>query len=322
VTNRLKIIFAGSGEFGLPTLRALLKAGHELVTVVSQPDRPAGRGRGVLATPVAAEAISLGLPLLRTADVNREPLSGPAGTSLPEADVMVVIAFGQKIADAVVCHPRLGSVNLHASRLPKYRGAAPINWAIINGDKTSGNSIIRLAQKMDAGAILAQSEVPIGELETAGELHDRLAVDGASLVLNVLEDLAAGRAVEREQDHAAATVAPKLTRESAKLDWTRPATELACRARGLFPWPGCRVKVCDAARTPLEELRLVRARAVVSDETERWGPGEVMSDGTVATGSGALQIVECQPDGGRPMPLADYRRGHRWHAGLQLVSGE
>jgi len=321
MTKELKIIFAGSGEFGLPTLRALRTAGHEVVTVVSQPDRPAGRGRGLLATPVATEAISSRLPLLRTADVNRQTLGGPPGESLPAADVMVVIAFGQKIADPVVRHPRLGSINLHASRLPRYRGAAPINWAIINGDKTSGNSVIRLAQKMDAGAILAQSEVPIGELETAGELHDRLAVDGATLVLHLLEALATGKAVELEQDHAAATLAPKLTRESSRLDWSRPAAELACRIRGLFPWPGCRVKVCDAAGTALEELRLVRARPVASDETERWAPGEVMSDGTVATGSGALDIVECQPDGGRPMPLADYRRGHRWHAGLQLQSG-
>jgi methionyl-tRNA formyltransferase len=310
--GKLKVLFAGSGEFGVPTLRALLKAGHEVVTVVSQPDRPAGRGRGLLATPVAAEATTAGLPLLRTADVNQE--------SLPGADVMVVIAFGQKIAEPLVGHPRLGSVNLHASRLPLYRGAAPINWAIINGEKTSGNSIIRLARKMDAGAILAQSQVPIGELETAGELHDRLAVDGASLMLTVLEDLAMGRAVERDQDHTAATAAPKLTRESARLDWSRPAAEVACRIRGLFPWPGCRVKVCDAAGTVLEDLRLVRARSVASDETGRWSPGEVMSDGTLATGNGALEIVECQPDGGRPMPLADYRRGHRWHAGLQLQS--
>src|SRR3954469_19542920 len=174
VTNALeslRIIFAGSGEFGLPTLEALRAAGHDIVLVVSQPDRPAGRGRGLQPTPVAAAALAAGLPVLRTADINRE--------TLPPADLMGVIAFGQKIADSVVHHPRLGSVNLHASVLPKYRGAAPINWAIINGETAAGNSVIRLAQRMDAGAVLAQSHVPIGELETAGELHDRLAADGA-----------------------------------------------------------------------------------------------------------------------------------------------
>ncbi len=171
----MRIIFAGSGEFGLPTLRAILGAGHEVVQVVSQPDRPAGRGRGLSPTPVAAEAIAAGLPLLRTPDINQEPLN----EALPPADVMVVIAFGQKIADSVVNHPRLGSVNLHASRLPKHRGAAPINAAILSGDPVAGNSIIRLARKMDAGAVLAESALDVGELETAGELHDRLATDGA-----------------------------------------------------------------------------------------------------------------------------------------------
>ena len=309
----LRIIFAGSGEFGLPTLRALRDAGHEVVLVISQPDRPAGRGRGVQATPVAGWAAEAGLPVLRTADVNREPL--------PPADLMVVIAFGQKVAEHVVNHPRLGSVNLHASRLPKYRGAAPINWAIINGETVGGNSVIRLAQKMDAGAVLGQSEVPIGELETAGELHDRLSLDGAPLVLRVAEALAAGSAVEREQDPSHATLAPKLTRETARLDFTRPAAELARKIRGLSPWPGCRVKVCDAAGTPLDTLRLVRARPDAS-EGERWEPGEIMTDGLVAAGDGGVDVVEVQPDGKRPMPLADYRRGHRWHAGLRLVPAE
>src|SRR5437868_4198608 len=150
----LRIIFAGSGEFGLPSLRALRDGGYPIVQVVTQPDRPAGRGRVLTATPIGAFAAASGLPLLKTANINAE--------TLPPADVMVVIAFGQKIAPHVVDHSRLGSVNLHASLLPKYRGAAPINWAIIRGETTSGNSIIRLAQKMDAGAILAQSRVDIG----------------------------------------------------------------------------------------------------------------------------------------------------------------
>jgi methionyl-tRNA formyltransferase len=316
VHSSLKVIFAGSGEFGLPTLRGILEAGHDVVQVVSQPDRPAGRGRGMTPTPIAAAATAMGLQVLRTDDINRD------ARRLPPADVMVVIAFGQKLSQQVTDHPRLGSVNLHASRVPKYRGAAPINWAIINGEQATGNSVIRLAPKMDAGAVLAQSQLVIGELETAGELHDRLAADGAPLVLRVLEDLAAGRVVEREQDHAQATLAPKLTRQAAHLDWSRPASELARRVRGLFPWPGCRVKVCDAEGNVLDTLRLARARAVASDETARWAPGEIMSDGRVATGDGGLEVVEVQPDGKRPMPLDDYRRGHRWHAGLRLTAAD
>src|SRR5580765_6667880 len=164
MSTTLKILFAGSGEFGLPTLRAVQSAGHEIVRVFSQPDRPAGRGRKLTPTPIAQYAIEQNLPVTRTANLNTE--------SLPPADVMVVIAFGQKIADNVVHHPRLGSVNLHASRLPKYRGAAPINAAILAGETVAGNSIIRLAQKMDAGAVLTQSTIEIDGLETAGELHD------------------------------------------------------------------------------------------------------------------------------------------------------
>ena len=308
----LRIVFAGSGEFGLPTLRALADAGHSIVRVVSQPDRPAGRGRELTPTPVAQFAGQASLPLIRTDNINAEVL--------PDADVMVVIAFGQKIGDAVVRRPRLGSVNLHASRLPKYRGAAPINWAILNGETVTGNSVIRLAQRMDAGAILGQSELPIGALETAGELHDRLAWDGATLVPRVLDELASGRAHEVEQDERLATAAPKLSREVARLDWTRSAAELTRRVRGLYPWPGCRVRVCDAEGEELDRLRLVRARPSAEDEGSRWEPGEIMASGSIQAGGGAMEIVECQPEGKRTMALADYRRGHRWHAGLRLES--
>src|SRR4051812_20160610 len=309
--SHLRIIFSGAGEFGLPTLRALREAGHEIVRVFSQPDRPAGRGRTLTPTPIAQAALEMGLDVVRTADINKE--------ALPAADVMVVIAFGQKIGEHQVHHPRLGSVNLHSSRLPRHRGAAPINWAILSGDRTTGNSVIRLAQKMDAGAILGQTELTIGELETAGELHDRLAADGAPLVLRVLDELAGGRAVETPQDESKATLAGKLSRELAVIDWTRPAEEVARRIRGLSPWPGCRVNVCDAAGTVLRAVRLVRARPAATDEASRWSPGEVMSSGLVCAGDGGgVEIVEVQPDGKRPMPLADYRRGHRWEAGLRL----
>src|SRR5947209_6963575 len=156
----LHILFAGSGEFGLPTLAALLDAGHSIVHVYTQPDRPAGRGRSLTPTAIAQFALERSLPLTRTDSLNTEPL--------PQADLLVVIAFGQKISEAVATHCRLGSVNLNASRLPKYRGAAPINWAILRGETITGNSVIRLAQRMDAGVILGQSSIPIGETETAG----------------------------------------------------------------------------------------------------------------------------------------------------------
>src|SRR3954469_14710231 len=225
----LRIIFAGSGEFGLPTLRAVRDAGHQIVQVFSQPDRPAGRGRKLTPTPIAQFSIEQNLPLTRTANLNAEPF--------PPADVMVVIAFGQKIADPIVHHPRLGSINLHASRLPKYRGAAPINAAIINGETVTGNSVIRLAERMDAGEILGQSQLDIGELETAGELHDRLAADGARLILTVVRALADGTAREIEQDHSQATLAPKMSRESSKIDWSKRSARIADQIRGMYPWP-------------------------------------------------------------------------------------
>jgi methionyl-tRNA formyltransferase len=329
----LTILFAGSGEFGVPTLRAIVAAGHRVPLVVTQPDKPAGRGAKLTPTPVAVAAETLGLPVLKTAAINKE--------SLPAADLLVVIAFGQKIGPHVIAAPRLGAVNLHASRLPRYRGAAPINWAILAGETVAGNSVIRLADKMDAGAVLAMSAVPIGELETAGELHDRLSEDGVGLTLGVVADLAAGRAVETEQDHAAATLAPKLSRESAKLDFAKPAVEVARQIRGLSPWPGCRVRVLSAAGEPVDAIRLVRARAVAGTAgmvaagttsldaaaeassrpaaTTAPPPGTILPDGTVAAGDfGAVEMVEVQPDGKRPMKLADYRRGHEWAAGMRL----
>lgn len=309
----MDLIFTGSGEFGVPTLRALLGAGHRVTQVVSQPDRPAGRGRELTPTPISAISLAEGLPLVRTDNLNAH--------ELPPADLMIVIAFGQKISEAIVHHPRLGSINLHASLLPKYRGAAPINWAIIEGESVTGNSVIRLARKMDAGAIIGQSTLAIGPIETAGELHDRLAGDGVGLMLRVVEELAHGKAVETQQDHALATLAPKLSRATAKLDFTSPADHLARRIRGLFPWPGCRVKLCDAVGSEIARLRLARALPGPT-EGSRWEPGEIMTDGLIQTGAGGLQLLEVQPDGRGLMSMDDFRRGHRWPPGARVVGME
>lgn len=306
----LRIIFAGSGEFGLPTLQSLSDAGHQVVQVVSQLDRPAGRGRGLTPTPISKFALDRGVPLLRTQNVNVEPL--------PTADALVVIAFGQKIAPHVVDHARLGGINLHASLLPKYRGAAPINWAIIRGETITGNSVIRLAQRMDAGTVFGQSRLDIGATETAGELHDRLSQDGAPLVMRVIEQLANGAAVEAPQDESLATTAPKLSRETTRLDWNRPAHEVAGQIRGLSPWPGCRVRLVGQDGVDIARLTLLCALAL--PEVDRGIPGTIFRTGAIMTGDGLVEVRQLQPEGKRPMTVKDFSNGHPWSAGMSLES--
>ncbi len=307
----LTILFAGAGEFGRPTLDALVAAGHRVARVVTQPDRPAGRGRKLAPTPIAQRALELDLPLLRTADINAE--------DLPDADALVVIAFGQKIAAPILHRPRLGALNLHASLLPRHRGAAPIHAAILAGDTRTGNAVIRLADRMDAGAILALQPTPIGPTETAGELHDRLAALGPSLILKVLDDLANGVATETPQDESAATRAVKLSRATATLDFNQPAEVVARTIRGLSPWPGCRVKLLDAAGETKARLTLLCAIAT-SDDERRWHPGEIALSGAIATPDGAVKVLRLQPEGGTPMTLDQYRNGHPWQPALRLQS--
>ncbi len=314
MSELLHILFAGGGEFGLPTLKHLRESGYNVLSVISQPDRPAGRGRRTTPTPISQYAIENNMPLIRTADINQE--------KLPPADLLVVIAFGQKIAPHIAEQPRLGSINLHASILPRYRGAAPINWAIIRGETITGNTVIRLAQKMDAGAILGESQLQIGSLETAGELHDRLAEDGARLAVRVVAELAEGTAVAVEQDHALATLAPKITRQETVLDFAgASANALAHRIRGLYPWPGCRAQVLDAAGAVQSRVTLVRARTTTG-EGHRWHPGELTTHGAISVGDGtdALEIIELQPEGRTPMPLQAYHNGHPWMPGMRVES--
>jgi len=308
----LRIIFAGAGEFGLPTLRALLNAGHQVVKVYSQVDRPAGRGRKLTPTPIAQFAIERALDVVRTEDLNSE--------LLPPADLLVVIAFGQKISEAVTHHPKFGAVNLHSSRLPKFRGASPINSAILAGETVTGNSVIRLAQRMDAGAIVGQSLIEIGELETAGELHDRLSEDGATLMLRVVEELATGRAVETVQDESGASKAPKMNRQATAIDWSKSAEQISRQIRGMYPWPGCRVSLRNAGDKELDRVTLVRAKSRDEPGGIKNEIGTIGKDANIATAAGRLEVVEVQPEGKRPMLLAAYRNGHRWEEGMRVVS--
>jgi methionyl-tRNA formyltransferase len=289
-----------------------LEQGHEIAHVFTQPDRPTGRGRKLAPTCIGEFALRRDLPLTRTTDINAE--------TLPPADLLIVIAFAQKIAPELAGHGRFGGVNLHASLLPKYRGAAPINWAILLGESHTGNSVIRLAAKMDAGAVLGQSQLAIDPLETAGELHDRLAIDGSHLMLRIVTELAGGAATESAQDEAAATQAPKLSREHGRIDFARPASEIARQIRGLHPWPSCRVRLLDAAGAERGHATFIRARPVPG-EGPRWNPGEIMHNGALCAGDLAgVEILELQPEGKTPMSLADYRRGHPWLPGMSVQS--
>lgn len=309
MSHRLRVLFAGSGEFGVPTLRALIASGCELPLVISQPDRPAGRGRQLTPTPISSLAMQHALPLLRTSNINSE--------SLPDADVLVVIAFGQKVAPSVVQQPRLGSVNLHASLLPRHRGAAPVHWAILGGDELTGNSVIRLAQRMDAGAVLGTSAPRRVGLLTTRELHDQLADDGPEVVLRVLDQLQSGRALEVPQDESLATLAPKLDRDAARLDFARPAVEVARRLRAMYDWPGCRVRLLDRERE-IARLTLARADFTAVGTSPGAPPGTITADGAIATGSGVVRVLDVHPEGGRLMSLSAFRNGRPWSAGMRL----
>ncbi len=298
----LRVAFAGSGAFGVPALRALNSAGAELAAVYTQPDKPAGRGKKVTPTPIAAAAGELGIEAIRTPRLNDE--------DVPDVDCLVVIAFGQKIGQALTEQPRLGAFNLHASLLPRWRGAAPIHHAVIAGDKLIGNSIIRLADRMDAGAVLVQSRNVLGDGDTTGDLHDRLAELGGPLVVQTLRQLADNRVTETPQDEAMATPAPKLSRADAVIDWTAGGLLASRRINGLSPWPGCRVRIGD------DQATLVRA----FPSTIPGEPGLLTADGTVGCGDTSVEILELQPPGKKPMDLKSYRNGRPWAPGTKIES--
>lgn len=305
---RLRIAFFGSGAFGLPTFEALLGR-HEIVGVVSQPPKRAGRGGVETPTPIAARALAAGLPLRTPADVNA-PEEVAAIRATP-CDAFVVIAFGQKLSPALL--EGVFAINLHASLLPAYRGAAPINWAMIDGCSETGVSVIALADRMDAGVVYARRATPIDRLETAGELHDRLAALGPEIVLGVLDDHAAGRLRPEPQLEAAVTKARKLSKRDERIDlaeWDAPAAR--ARIHGVAPWPGTAV-LLDGKR-----VRILRVRDLPEGPDASAAPGTILADGTVRCRRGRLEILELQPDGGRPMRLAAFRNGRRFEPGMRL----
>ncbi len=305
----MRLIYFGSGAFGLPTLAALAGT-HELAMVVTQPDRAAGRGGRLTPTPVGLWTAehAHGVPLLKPERVN-EP-SVVERVRAVQADAWVVIAFGQKLGRPLL-EGRF-AINLHASLLPRWRGAAPINAAILAGDAVTGNSVITLADRMDAGLVLARSEREIELATTAGELHDQLAADGPALVLGVLAAVAEGTLRPAAQDESLVKHAPKLSRADAWVDFAAGADECRRRINGLSPWPGVQAELEGPGGTG--PLKLLRA-APASAHGRSASPGALLdaSCGVVACGvegdGGAIRLLEVQPVGKRPMRWEDFARG-------------
>lgn len=321
----MRIIFLGSGEFGLPTLRDL-SGRHDIVAVVTQPDRQAGRKRQPTATPIAKWAQDQGLNVLKAEDVN-EPTFVEQVANM-NADAGVVIAFGQKLSQPLIDAIGRLTVNLHASLLPKYRGAAPINWAVIHGETETGLSVIGLAQRMDAGMIYARAKTRIDPLETAGELHDRLAGMGPDVVAKVLDDFAAGTLAGQTQDESKATKAPKLSKSDGTVDFDADAQDVRNRIHGLTPWPGVRVDWVrgegDTARRQPLILRRVTAQPDLScfigmnQTDQRPEAGTIIEGSCVVVRDGAVRLLEVQMPGGRVMKIDEFVRGHPMKQGDRL----
>jgi len=308
----MRLIFMGTPEFALPSLNALHHSGHAILAVVCQPDRPKGRGGRLTPPPVKGMAERFELPILQPDKM--KDLAFLEGLRALKPEVIVVVAFGRILPPAILDLPPHGCINLHASLLPKYRGAAPIQWAIINGEQETGVTTMRLDPGMDTGDILLQERMPILPEDTAGSLSVRLAERGADLMIRTLNGLESGEIIPVPQDHAQATLAPILEKEAGKIDWTQPAAHILNRIRGLSPWPG--------AYTLYQNQRWSLWKADLGDPTAGGPPGTIQKTGregiSVATGQGLLEILELQPANRRRMSVREFLAGHTVKPGTVL----
>ena len=314
----LGIVFWGTPDFAVPSLNALVEEGFDVVAVVTQPDRPAGRGRSLRASPVKEAAQEMGIPVLTPEAPKGEAFL--AELQGLEPDLSVVVAYGHILRPEVLDLPRLGSLNVHASLLPKLRGAAPIHWAVARGHEKTGVTIMRMVQAMDAGPILHQVEEPIGPDDTATDLWARLSEVGASALVEALTLLSVDAVEEVEQDDEHATYAPMLDRDTARIDWSRPADEVAWHVRGMDMVPGAWTTLDD------DPIKLFRPEPVeaAARGPRGAGPGTVLEAEpdtglVVATGKGAVRFGEVQPPGKRRMPTEDWLRGRGVSAGQRFA---
>ena len=312
MTKKPRILFMGTPAFALPALETLCQRGFPISAVVTQPDRPAGRGKKEAAPPVKQMAQKFGLTVLQPASVKDPSFLEALDAVRP--DMAVVAAFGQILPKAVLDFPPQGCLNIHPSLLPAYRGAAPIHWSIIRGEKQTGVTIMLMNEGMDSGDILAQEKTPVGETETYGELHDRLALLGAALLVETIERLASGAVQRQKQDSSRVTFAPRLSRETGRICWRNPAEHIINLVRGLNPSP--------AAYTLLEgqDLKILAAEARPGPVEEP--PGAVAAatpEGLpVAASNGHVILKEVQLAGKKRMPVSDFLRGFPLKPGIRL----
>jgi methionyl-tRNA formyltransferase len=308
----LRIVFFGTPAFAVPTLEALLESPHEVVGVVTQPDRPRGRGQKTTASPVKARAMAAGVPVLQPESAKDAGFA--AALSGLHSDVGIVAAYGQILTQALLDTPRLGMLNVHASILPHYRGAAPVHRSIINGDVETGITIMRMVKALDAGPMLAAARRSIASDETSDEVEQDLARIGAQLLCSALDAVAGGRAREIAQNDAEATYAPRLTKDDGRIDWSWPAPRIHNLIRGLHPWPH--------AVTFLGPQRFILHRSRASRDPAGAAPGTILVAAgdrlRVATGDGVIEVLEIQTEGKRPMPVREFLAGHPLTAGAML----
>jgi methionyl-tRNA formyltransferase len=308
----MRIAFLGTPDFAVPSLQALAAAGHEIAAVYSQPPAPRGRGQVLTPSPVHALAESLGIEV-RTPALLRDPAEEAAFAALG-LDAAVVVAYGQILTRAVLDAPRLGAFNLHGSLLPRWRGAAPIQRAIMAGDRVTGVQVMRMSEGLDEGPVLLSESVRIDALETAGTLHDRLAPIGAPLLVKALDLLARGEAVETPQSEEGATYAKKIKPKETRIDWSRPAAEVDRRIRGLSPFPGAWC-MAPGERGP------VRVKLLLSRTEDGAGtPGQALDDNLlIACGEGAVRLLRAQREGRSAQDAESFLRGFPLAVGAKLA---
>lgn len=309
----MKVVYLGSGQFGIESLNALSESNHNLEFIVTAQTHPAGRGRKPKPTPIACWADSHSVPFIESDNVNTPQIIDKIAAHKP--DLIVVIAFGQKIGNDLINLPSKGTINVHASLLPKYRGAAPINWAIINGESQTGISIFALAEKMDTGLICAKVTTDIGPDETASQLHDKLAHIAAPLLVETLDKIATGTVVHAKQDNSKATKAPKLKKSDGFLDFDEPAESLRRKILGFWPWPGGSTIYVSKKTGKCNRIILAGAEVAKNSNPAHLAVGILDENLNVICGQNALKITKIKPAGSSLMNFKDFVNGHETQPG-------